>query len=112
MAICCDFVTAPYAVPEFLRFRYSLTTAWARQAAEKSPSAVTQPAAGYPPAGALAAAYRKYASLGPARAAWHLGLFEQPAESEFFSNLLEREEGPDSLRALRASPLDSPFPSC
>ena len=28
MAICCDFVTAPYAVPEFLRSSYSLTTAY------------------------------------------------------------------------------------
>ena len=28
MAICCDFVTAPYAVPKFLRSSYSLTTAY------------------------------------------------------------------------------------
>ena len=35
-------------------------------------------------AGALAAAYRKYASLGPARAAWHLDLFEQPEQKRAF----------------------------
>jgi len=37
---------------------------------------------------ALAAAYRKYASLGPLRAALHLGLFEQPGKNGFFSILL------------------------
>ena len=33
---------------------------------------------------ALAAAYRKYASLSPGGAAWHLDLFEQPGESGYF----------------------------
>jgi hypothetical protein len=28
VSIVCDFVTAPYAVPEFLRSRYSITMAW------------------------------------------------------------------------------------
>jgi hypothetical protein len=37
-------------------------------------------------AGALIAAYRKYASLGPARAALHLDLFEQPDRERVFQH--------------------------
>jgi hypothetical protein len=44
---------------------------------------------------ALAAAYRKYASLGPLRVALHLGPFKQPGQKRVFSILLtiELKEG-------------------
>jgi hypothetical protein len=43
-------------------------------------------------AGALAAAYRKYASLGPARAALHLDLFEQPGRKQVFQQPAKEPE--------------------
>ena len=50
-------------------------------------------------AGALVAAYRKYASLGPARAALHLDFFEQPDKHGFFSILLDEGAGAETACA-------------